>query len=112
MGNWRILLPLGGKNGITQHWRNRWQARLAYAARRHNPVGRRLQMHSDLARRSIDVALTLGSLPILFDRGQEDDWFASESITALTSPRPYPSSCSTGAVLRTPSDYFSASFRP
>jgi hypothetical protein len=30
------------------------------------------------------VALTLGSLQIVFDRGQEDDWFASESITALT----------------------------
>jgi hypothetical protein len=30
------------------------------------------------------VELTLGSLQIMFDRGQEDDWFASESITALT----------------------------
>jgi hypothetical protein len=47
-------LARGGKHGITQHRRNRRKTRLAHAAQRHRPVGRRLQMHFDLARRSID----------------------------------------------------------
>src|SRR3981081_1894152 len=51
----KLADSLGGENGITQRRRNRRKTRLAHAAQRHRPVGRRLQMHFDLARRSIDA---------------------------------------------------------
>jgi hypothetical protein len=54
MVNWRIRLPVAARMA-TQHRRNRRKTRLAHAAQRHRPVGRRLQMHFDLARRSIDA---------------------------------------------------------
>jgi hypothetical protein len=55
MGNWRIRLPVAAKMALHSTRRNRRKTRLAHAAQRHRSVGRRLQMHFDLARRSIDA---------------------------------------------------------